>query len=149
MRAAETEMPLSSERPACFPRTPRMCSACWSLLVRGGFHDLARPPDHFVQRRPRRHHGINRVLLFHSEIDQYRAIMLPRGPYRGHHLRAFSNRHTANSISLAQLCEVGIEQRCCRVIALVKKLLPLPDHAQESVVDDGDVHLEFLLDNRS
>src|SRR5271169_4004503 len=30
-----------------------------SLFVLGGLHNLAGPPDHLVQRRPRRHHGIH------------------------------------------------------------------------------------------
>src|SRR5580698_6911285 len=39
------------------------------LFILRGLDNLAGPPDHLVQRRSRRHHGIHRVLLLDAEVD--------------------------------------------------------------------------------
>ena len=46
---------------------------------------------------------------------------------------------------VGQFDEVGADHRRGLVVALVKELLPLADHAQIAVVDDGDVDLDLLL----
>src|ERR1700722_20706538 len=133
--------------PGLFSTYTTYVFSIFSLFVGGSLHDLAGPPDHLVQRRPGRHHRIHRVLLFYPKVDQDRTIMLPRRLYRGHDLRAFRDGHTANAIRLAQFGEIGIEQRRRSIVALVEKLLPLPHHAEKTVVDDGDVHLQIFLHN--
>src|SRR5579872_6513667 len=62
------------------------------LFILGGLHNLAGPPDHLMQRRSRRHHGIHRVLLFHPEVDEHWPIMILRDLYCGDHLRALRDR---------------------------------------------------------
>src|ERR1700719_308058 len=86
-----------------------MGSLLSSLFVGGGLDNFTGPPDHFVQRCSRRHHGINRVFLFHSEIDEHRPIMLPRRLHRGHNLGTLGYGHAANAIGFAQFGEIRVE----------------------------------------
>ena len=62
------------------------------------------PPDHFVQRRAGRNHGIDRVFLFHLEIDQHRPIVLARRFNRRHDFGALRHGHAADAVSLAPAC---------------------------------------------
>src|SRR5438270_9881583 len=48
-------------------------------IILGRFHDRTWPPDHFVQSRARRNHGINRVLLLDLKINQHWSIVVARG----------------------------------------------------------------------
>src|SRR5271157_1930752 len=115
-------------------------------LVLGALHERARPPDHLVQSCPSRHHGIHRILLLYLKVDQHRPVVLARHLDRRHHLRALGDHRAADAISLGQLGELRIQQRGRLVVALVEELLPLADHSQIAVVDDGDVDFQLLLD---
>src|ERR1700758_5328168 len=55
-------------------------------VVLGRFCTGAWPGDLPVQRRARRDHGINRVLLLHLKINQHRTIVVPRGLHRRQNL---------------------------------------------------------------
>src|SRR5579872_69357 len=134
--------------PGLFSTYTTYVFSMFSLFVRRRLHNLAGPPDHLVQRRTRRHHRIHRILLLDAKINQHGTIVLTRRPHRRHHLRSLGYRHAANSISFAEFCEVWIQQRRGRIVPLVEKLLPLPHHAEETVVDDRTVHIQFLLHNR-
>ena len=59
----------------------------------------------------------------------------------GINLRSFGHGHATNTIGLAQLREIRIQQRSCGVVPLVEELLPLAYHAKKSVVDDRNVDL--------
>src|SRR6266849_1806602 len=121
----------------------------WSLsFVIGGFDQRAGTANHVVQRRARRDHGVDRVFLFHTEVDQHRAIVLTGGANGGHNLRTLAHGHAADSVGLAEFGEVGVEQGRCLVVLLVEEFLPLANHAEISVVDDGDVNFQVLLDDR-
>src|SRR5271165_7194889 len=111
------------------------------LFVSCGFDDRAGPPDHFMQRRARRHHRIDRIFLLDLEIDQHRAVMLPRRAYGWDHVAALVADDAADAVGLAKLFEIRAEQRSGFVIPLVEELLPLAHHTQIAVVNDGDVHL--------
>src|SRR3972149_6319399 len=46
---------------------------------------------------------------------------------------------------LGNLDKIRADHRRRRIAPLVKKFLPLPDHPQETIVDDGDIYLDALL----
>ena len=70
---------------ACFPRKPQMYASMSFSIRRGRFHNRTRPPDHFMQPRARGHHRVDRIFLLDLKINQHRALVRVRGPYRGNH----------------------------------------------------------------
>src|SRR6202022_3234649 len=116
-----------------------------ALFVSGGFDNGTGPPDHIVQGGARRHHGVDGVLLFYLEVEQYRPVVIARLAHRGQDLRTLSYGHTPDAVSLRHFHEIRIQQRRGLVVALVEKFLPLADHSQIAVVDDGNVDFQFFL----
>src|ERR1700756_5303487 len=98
-----------------------------------------------MQSRSAGHHWKYRVFLFHHEIDQRSASALSRFTNRGRNLVSSACREPEQSEGLSELGEVRTQERCRGIAAVVEKLLPLPDHAQISVVDDSDVQINPFL----
>src|SRR5271165_4254345 len=78
------------------------------LLVGGGLHDRAGPPDHLVQSRSGRDHGIDRIFLLHLKINQHRSIVLPGRLNRGHNLRALGHGFIPNPVGVRQFPEIRV-----------------------------------------
>src|SRR5579864_4984659 len=100
-----------------------------------------------MQRGPGRDHWVDRVFLFDLEINQHWAVVPARRLHGWDDFGALRHRHASYAISFGKLDEIGVQQGSRLIVALVEKLLPLPHHAQESIVDDSDVDLEVLLNN--
>src|SRR5271165_1559404 len=127
-----------------------MCAAYGyklSLNVLCGFDEriVARSANHFMQRGAGGDHGIDGILLLDKEIDQERTLALARGLYRWQHLAACTHRDAGNAVRVGKLDEIRTEDRRGLIVLLVEELLPLPHHAEVSVVDDGNVDVEVLL----
>jgi len=104
--------------------------------------------DHVVERGTGGHHGIDAVLLLDLELDQRRALGGAGSLHGGGHLAAGVHPLAVDAEGLREFHEVRGEDGRGGVAALVEQGLPLADHAEEAVVDDGDVHLDVLLDGR-
>ena len=101
-----------------------------------------------MQRRSRRHHRIHRVFLLDVEINQHRPIVLSRRFHRRHYFGARTHRRCLDAIGFGELRKIRVQQRRCRVVALVEKFLPLPHHPEEAIVNDGNVDFQILLHDR-
>src|SRR3954471_24213485 len=108
-------------------------------LVRGGLDDWRRPADHLVEIGAGRDHRVDRVFLFDLEIDQRRPLLAARRFNGGFDVAARGDRRRRDAEGVRQLGEVRPADRGGCVPRVVEELLPLPDHAEEAVVDDGDV----------
>src|SRR5262245_30858931 len=90
-------------------------------------------------------HGINRILLLDAEVNQYRAWMLAGLLHDGNHAFAFADACRTKAVGVSHLREIRIHQWGRSITLLVEELLPLADHAQVAVVDDGDFYVDLLL----
>src|SRR5450432_1273481 len=102
-------------------------------------------PDHVVQGRARADHRVDGVFLFYEEVDEERPLRLPRRVHRWQYFGAGADGRAWNFKGTGKLDEVGAQDGRAGVILLVEKLLPLPHHAEEAVVDDGDVDVQVFL----
>jgi hypothetical protein len=74
--------------------------------------------------------------------------MAARRLHCAHHLGARGHRRRTDAEGLGQLDEIRREDRRALVVLLVKRLLPLANHAQVTIVDDGDINIQLLLGDR-
>ena len=103
------------------------------------------PADHVVEVRAGRDHRVDAVFLLDAEIDDDGARRGARARDGAFDLFALGDAQAGQAVRLGELHEVGAAQRRRGVAAVVEELLPLPDHAEVAVVDDGDVDLDALL----
>ena len=102
--------------------------------------------DHFVEGGSGGDHGVDAVFFFYLEVDEgglplVRALVTVGMTS----VRLLTWRRRCRGQRLED--EVGREDGRRGVVLVVERLLPLADHAEEAVVDDGDVDGEaFLLD---
>jgi len=116
-----------------------------SVLGRLDQHRRLRSSDHGVEVRSRRHHGIDAVFLFNAEVDEHRALGLPRLLHQALQVRPPFDTKAQQPVGVGELHEVGTSQWRGRIASFLEELLPLTDHTQIPVVDDGDVHLHAFL----
>src|SRR5271155_5003066 len=110
------------------------------LLIRRSFHErVIGPADHFVQGFAGRDHWVDGVLLFYKEVDEEGSIVRTGGFDGRFELAAGADGYAGDAVSVGELDEVGADEWRGFVVALVEKFLPLTDHAEVAVVDDGDV----------
>src|SRR5713101_3804969 len=115
------------------------------LRVGTRFEHRGGAADHVAQVRVGRDHRVDAVFLLDAEIDHGRARGFLRPRDRALDLLAGGDAQAEKPVGLGQLDEVGADQRRGHVAAAVEELLPLPDHPQVAVVDDGHVELQALL----
>src|SRR6202012_4046792 len=103
--------------------------------------------DHLVERGAGRDHGVDAVFFFYGEVDEegFAAGAGPGG--RRCDLGAFGDIGSVDAVRGGEHDEVGREDGRGGVVLLVEGLLPLAHHAEEAVVDDGDVDGEALLND--
>src|SRR6266853_4118687 len=90
--------------------TPGLFSTCTTNVfsisfssVRRRLDDRTWPANHFVQRRARRDHRIDRIFLLHLEVDQDRSLVLERHFNCGYHLGALRHSDRANPKGIREL----------------------------------------------
>src|SRR5579884_429620 len=106
--------------------------------------------DHLRECRPGHHHGEHVFRWVDEEFDEGRSRLVHR-PLDGlRHARGVLDLAGRNAVRVRQLEEVHrVGQVDLDVVPLVEELLPLPDHAQVVVVEEGDLEVEaVLLHNR-
>src|SRR3954452_19358078 len=110
------------------------------------FHELGcGPSDHVAQVGVRRDHRIDAVLGLDAEIDHHGAGQAARALHRLARLGPRRRPQSGEPVRLGELDEIGAADGRRDVAAGVEELLPLADHPQVAVVDDGDVELHALL----
>src|SRR5580698_3961541 len=100
-----------------------------------------------MQRCAGRDHGVNRLFFLDKEVQQKRSRSGACFGNRADYFGPSAHRKPWNAVSVGKFDEVGADQRGGFVVAVIKELLPLTDHAEKTVVDDGDVDLELFLDD--
>src|ERR1700722_11197763 len=134
--------------PGLFSTWTTSVISMFSSHVLRSFNQRTGTTNHGVKVSARRHHGEDRVLLFHAEVDYVGTPMLAGLADRWNDRGSPANRSTLQVERLSKFHKVRAVQRRSLVAAFVEKLLPLPDHAQIAVVDDGNLDVEVLLRNR-
>ena len=54
-----------------------------------------------------------------------------------------------DGIGFSYFYEIGVPERRVDVVFVVKKVLPLTDHAEESIIEDDDLYGDVILGNRA
>src|ERR1700722_7818123 len=108
-------------------------------------HRIVGPADHFVQCRACGHHRVNGVFFFHQKVYEKRSPGCTRAFDGRLNFGTCADGGTGNAVRVGELDEVGAEDGRGGVVLVVDELLPLAHHAEEAVVDDGDVDVEVLL----
>src|ERR1700727_2224597 len=93
-----------------------------SLWFSGGLYQrVVRPADHVMQRSAGSHHGIHRIFLFHSEVDQYRFLSFARRANRRYHFGSRGDALSANTKGVGQRRKIGSDQRRGDITLIVEK----------------------------
>ena len=103
--------------------------------------------DHFVEGGAGGDHGVDAIFLFYLEVDEEGMARGAGAGDGGGDVGALGDVGAGDAVSFGQLDEVGAEDGGGGVVLIVEGLLPLADHAEEAVVDDGDVDGEAFLDD--
>src|SRR5579859_2268656 len=119
-----------------------VCMLSSLLMVR-----IPRAANHFVERCACRNHRIDRIFLLDAEVDQNGFRGFARGANGGENIRARGDAFAANAEGVGQSREIGRNERRGDVALVVEKFLPLADHSKIAVVDDGDLDVDFFLDD--
>src|SRR5438270_6285551 len=111
------------------------------LLVLGEFEEgvFGGAADHLVEGRAGRDHWVDAVFFFDLEVDEEWLAAGAGASDRRDDVGAFGDVRAGDAVSGGESDEIGREDRRLGVILVVEGLLPLADHAEEAVVDDGDV----------
>src|SRR5579862_4916579 len=117
------------------------------LCVFGGFNQrvAVRAANHLMERGAGGDHGIDGVFLLDEEVDQERSFATAGGVHGGQYFGAAADGGGRIVVKFGELDEIRTEDGRGLVVLLVEELLPLADHAEVSIVDDGDVEVEVLL----
>src|SRR5579862_6881644 len=147
--------------PAALTRTPGLfststLSVCLVIGTSPVGRNAARGLDVIVGRAGR-DHGPDHGVLVHHEVDHHRPVVDGHGPLdRLVHLAGLFAPDALAAVGLGQLDEVGdtgagrllrlggAVQVGVGVALVVEQRLPLPDHAEAAVVDDGDLDRDAL-----
>src|SRR6516165_8973372 len=92
-----------------------------------------------------RNHRVNRIFLLDHKVEQKRAWCRTRLVDGNGNVGACGYCAACDAVSIGQFDEVRTDQRRGFVVAVIEELLPLANHAEISVVDDGDVDLDLFL----
>src|SRR5580704_19112592 len=119
-----------------------MCCPLYSrrLWLRCRFDEwIIGAANHFVERCAGGNHWVDGIFLLDAEVDEYRFAGLARGANRREYIATLGDALAADSESVRQRCKIGRDQRRGDITLIVEKFLPLTDHAEIAVVDDGDL----------
>src|ERR1035438_7921530 len=118
-----------------------------TLCVLGEFDEgvVGGAEDHFVEGAAGRDHGVDAVLFFDLELDEEGFAAGERAGDGGDDVGAPANGRTGDAMRRRERDEVRRDDGRALVVLVVEDLLPLADHAEEAVVDDGDVEGDVLL----
>src|SRR5208283_487692 len=118
-----------------------------SLLALGEFDEGVGggAADHLVEGGAGGDHGIDAVLLLDLEVDEVWLAAGAGAGDGGDDFGALFDVRAGDAVGGGEGDEVRREDGRAGVVLVVEDLLPLADHAEEAVVDDGDVDGDLLL----
>src|SRR5229473_5990791 len=103
--------------------------------------------DHVAQGSAGGDHGIDGIFLFDTEVDQHGFGRFAGGADSWHHFTTLGDAFAANAECIGERGKIRRHERSGDVALVVEELLPLADHTQKPVVDDGDLDVDFFLDD--
>src|ERR1700681_572667 len=103
--------------------------------------------NHFVKRCAGGDHWIDGIFLLDAEVDENGFLGFARGANGREHIAARSDALAADAESVRQRGKIRRYERRGHVTLIVEKFLPLADHAEKTVVDNGDLDVDFFLDD--
>src|SRR6266478_6796804 len=109
---------------------------------------IVRPANHVAQGGASGNHGVDGIFLLDAEVDQHGFRRFARGADGRQHFSALGDALSADAESIGERRKIGRDQRSGNVALVVEKFLPLTNHTEITVVDDGDLDVDFLLDDR-
>src|ERR671917_1853787 len=98
--------------------------------------------DHLVDAHARRDHGVDVLLRVDVEVQDHAPVPLLGPPDRALHVVALAHRAPGQAVGRRELLVVRACYGRLRVAAVVEELLPLADHAEVAVVQDGDLYVQ-------
>src|ERR671910_3531493 len=98
--------------------------------------------DHLVDGHTRRDHGIDVGLGVDVEVQDGAAFLLLRPPHGRPYVVALADGATGEPVGGGELLVVGPGYGRLGVAAVVEELLPLADHPQVTVVQNGDLYVQ-------
>src|SRR5438552_3284532 len=110
---------------------------------------IVRAANHVAQGSARGNHGIYGIFLLDAEIDQHGFARIARGLDNRHDFSALSDAFTADAEGIGERGKIRRYQGSSNVAFVIKKFLPLADHAEIAVVDDSNLDADLFLDNGS
>ena len=103
------------------------------------------PANRLIHRGAGCDHGVNVDLFLDAEVNEERSGRLVGGLEGLRHLTRLGHFERGDAVGVSQLDEIRRHHGRTGVALLVEELLPLAHHAQEAVVDDGDLHRQVAL----
>src|SRR5215212_2254 len=94
--------------------------------------------DHLVDGHARRDHGVDVRLGVDVEVEDSAAFLLLRPPDGRLDVVPLADGAPGEAVGCCELLVVGPRYRRLRITAVVEELLPLADHPEVTVVQDGD-----------
>ena len=142
-RPARGDGPRPFRARALGPAAPSERAVAWRRVA----HSSATVPglDQVGEALAGGHHREDVLRLGDLEPDQRRAIDGLRGAMPASTSSGRAGLEGGDAVGVGQLGAVGPEQRGRVVVAAVDDLLPLPDHAQLLVVEQGDLDRDAVL----
>src|SRR3990172_9032688 len=103
--------------------------------------------QHLIQRLACRYHRIHILFRVNLKVHKYRSVLYrKRLFYNRIYLIGLCGSQANNTVCLCQLDKIG---RCAyvgiQIPFFIEKLLPLPDHAEEFIVQYGYLHRQLIL----
>src|SRR6266581_3064537 len=111
------------------------------------FHKRAGPANHLVQRSAGGNHRVDGIFLLDAEIEKSRFGDFARGTDCGNDFAAGRYALAADAKRVGESGKVRRDERRGDVTLVVEELLPLANHSEIAVIDDGDFHVELFLDD--
>src|SRR5215210_5290479 len=105
--------------------------------------------DHLVDRHARWDHGVHVGLRVDVEVKEGTTFLLLRPPHGLLHAVTLADRPSGEAVGGGELLIVRSRYGRLRVAAVVEELLPLADHPEVAVVEDGDLYVQPELPDRS
>src|SRR5215203_1714366 len=101
--------------------------------------------DHLVDRHTRWNHGVHVRLRVDVEVEEGAPFLLVRPPDSVHDAVALADGASREAVSGGEPFVVRARYWRLGVAAVVEELLPLADHPEVAVVQDGDLYVQAEL----
>src|SRR5579864_6161422 len=124
-----------------------MVSSIFLWLCRSFDERVVGTANHVAERGASGHHGINGIFLLNAEVHENGFLSFASGANGGNHIGARSDTFASNAKSVGQSGEIRRNKRSSNVALVVEEFLPLANHAEIAVVNDGDLDVDLFLND--